>query len=124
MTTFNIGSQNAASIQNIGGDSVVEGGVNASATWQTVELRTALEQLRTDAAAYSLPAVDEALAAASAEAAQARPERDRVAGFLSTATLRLKEAGALADAGSSLAQALRRCASVLGPAAATVLALL
>ena len=42
MTTFNIGSQNAASIQNIAGDSVVEGGVHASATWQTVELRAAL----------------------------------------------------------------------------------
>ena len=39
MANFNIGQQNAASIQNIGGDAVIEGGIHAYATWEVVELR-------------------------------------------------------------------------------------
>jgi hypothetical protein len=107
-----------------GGDAVVEGGVHAAATWQTVELRLAIDRVRTEAAGFGLSNVDEALAAASAEADKPSPDKDRVAGFLRTAVLGLREAGALVDEGSALARALRRSASVLGPAAATVLALL
>lgn len=124
MTTFNIGSQNAASIQDVAGDSVVHGGVHVSATWQTVELRSAIENMQRQAAPLGLPAVDEALSSASSEAAESRPDQDRVVGFLSAAVRALKEAGTLLDASTSLGVSLRRAASVLGPVGATVFALL
>jgi hypothetical protein len=120
MTTFNIGSQNAASIQNVAGDSVIEGGVHASATWETVELRNAIERAQEEAVGLGLPAVNEALAAAASEAAQEKPDRDRVASFFGTAVRRLREAGALADAGTSLVEALGRTAALIGPVAALV----
>ena len=44
MSTFNIGRQNAANIQNIGGDAVIHGGIQASASWETLELRRAIER--------------------------------------------------------------------------------
>lgn len=75
MTTFNIGTQNAASIQNVAGDSVVEGGLHASATWETVELRAAIGRVQEEVAGLSLPAVDQALSAAASEVAQARPDK-------------------------------------------------
>jgi hypothetical protein len=124
MTTFNIGSQNAASIQNIGGDSAVEGGLHVSASWQTVELRAALESARKEAAGYGIPAVDRALSAASAEATRPNPDNVRLAGLLNSATHGLRDAGALVDAGTSLRESLRRAASVLGLVGAAVLALL
>jgi hypothetical protein len=124
MTTFNIGSQNAGTIQNIGGDSVVEGGVHAEASWQTVTLRAALDLVQAEAASYGLSDVNDALGAASAEADKPSPDQHRVAGLLRTAVLGLREAGALVDGSSALARALRRSASALGPAAASVLTLL
>lgn len=123
MATFNIGQQNAASIQNIGGDSVVEG-LHASASWKTAELRLAIDEVRNESATYRDVAADEALAAASAEAARPEPEKARVADLLRTAVRSLQEAGAVVDAGTSLGQSLRRAATMLGPVGATVLALL
>lgn len=124
MTTFNIGSQNAASIQNISGDSVVEGGLHVSASWQTAELRDAIDSARTEAAGYGLPAVDRALSAASAEATRPQLDNVRVAALLNSATRGLRDAGAVVDATTSLGESLRRAASVLGPVGAAVLALL
>jgi hypothetical protein len=124
MSTFNIGSQNAASIQNIAGDSVVEGGIQATAEWQVVELRLAIDQARKDAEAHGLPAVNEALSAASAEAAQPNADQGRIAGLLESAVRGLRDAGALVDAGTSLGAALRRAATALGPLGAAVLFLL
>jgi hypothetical protein len=106
------------------GDSFVEGGVHASATWQTVELRSAIESMRMQATPFGLSAVDEALSNASSEAAQPRPDKERVVGFLGAAVRALKEAGALLDASTSLGVSVRRAASVLSPVGATVLALL
>lgn len=122
MTNFNIGSQNAAAIQNIGGDSVVEGGVHVSASWQT-ELRTSIDSARKEAAGYGIPAVDRALSAASAEATRPNPDNVRLAGLLNSAAHGLRDAGAVVDAGTSLGDSLRRAASVLGPVGAAVLAL-
>ena len=51
MANFNIGQQNAASIQNIGGDAVIEGGVHAYATWEVVELRRVIARTQEGAAA-------------------------------------------------------------------------
>jgi hypothetical protein len=124
MTTFNIGSQNAASIQNVAGDSVVHGGLHAAASWETVELRLVVDEVRKEAAVYGEAVADEALAAAAAEAGRPQPEKARVADHLGTAVHSLQEAGALVDAGSSLVASLRRAGRVLGPAGAAVLALL
>jgi hypothetical protein len=124
MTTFNIGTQNAASIQNVAGDSVIEGGVHASAAWETIELRNAIGRLQEEAVGLGLSAVDEALSTAASEAAQPNPDKERVADHLGAAARGLKEAGALADAGTSLVGSLRRAASVVGPVGAAVLALL
>ena len=78
MATFNIGQQNAASIQNIGGDAVIEGGIHASATWEVVELRRVIARAQQGVAALELPpptleAVNQELDAAAREAAQPKP---------------------------------------------------
>jgi hypothetical protein len=120
MANFNIGSQNAATIQNIGGDAVIEGGLHASATWETVELRRALAGVEDGIAELGLtpPAlakVNEALDAAAREAAQPRPDKHRVAEHVGAVARTLKEVGALAGAGTEVVAALRRAAALLGP---------
>jgi hypothetical protein len=120
MATFNIGQQNAANIQNIGGDAVVHGGIQATASWETLELRRAIEQARAAVAELTLPQpvlehVNSSLEAAASEAAQPEPDRRDVAEHLGTAAETLREAGALADAGTSVVDSLRRAGAVLGP---------
>jgi hypothetical protein len=128
MTTFNIGSQNAASIQNIGGDAVINGGVHAVAT-QHIDLRGAITRVQQEAAAVPLepPAratVECALNAAAAEAASEAPDRGRVAELLGTATSALRAAGAFGAGASTLVEAIRQAATVLGPLGAAAVALL
>jgi hypothetical protein len=128
MTTFNIGSQNAASIQNIGGDAVINGGVHASAT-QNIDLRGAITRVQEEAAAVPLepPAratVDCALNAAAAEAARQEPDRGRVAELLGTATRALHSAGALGAGAATLVDAVRQAATMLGPVGHAAVALL
>ena len=120
MTTFNIGQQNAANIQNIGGDAVIHGGVQASAAWETLELRRAIARAQDEVGELALPQpvrekVSRSLEAAAEEAAKPKPDRHGVAEHLGAATRTLQEAGALADAGSSLVEALRRSVGLLGP---------
>jgi hypothetical protein len=129
MTTFNIGSQQAGTIQNVGGDLTVEGGVHGSATWESYQLRREIDQARKEMAQLALSpdersSVEWALAGAAAHATSARPDKGRVAALLARAVEVLKEAGALATAGTGLIVALRRAAALLGPLGATVLALL
>jgi hypothetical protein len=128
MTTFNIGSQNAASIQNIGGDAVIHGGVQASAT-QHIDLRGAISRVQAEAATVPLkpPArvtVDCALSAAAAEAASEAPDRGRVAELLGTATRALHRAGAFGAGAATLVEAIRQAATVLGPAGQAAVAFL
>jgi hypothetical protein len=128
MTTFNIGAQNAASIQNVGGDLVIEGDLQAAATWQTVELRAAIDEVRKRVAELELaPPVraptERALGAATVEAAADEPDRSRLGELLRTVVRTLDAAGALRDA-VTLVEALRRAALLLGPVAPAVLALL
>lgn len=45
MSTFNIGSQNAGSIQNVGGNTVVHDGIHGTANVHVTELRGQLAHL-------------------------------------------------------------------------------
>lgn len=126
---FNIGTQNAATVQNVGGDLTVYGGIHGSARWQSLQLRTEIERAMDEVARIPLEPearawVDGALTAAAADAAAPDGDRHRVAELLAAATGTLREAGALANAGTGLAVALRRAAALLGPLGAGILALL
>ena len=126
MTNFNIGQQNAASIQNIGGDAVIEGGIHASATWEVVELRRVIERVQEGVAALELPpptleAVNQSLEAAAQEAARTKPDKHDVAEHLGNAARTLKEADALVGAGTSVLESLRRAAGLLGPVGAALI---
>ena len=120
MATFNIGQQNAANIQNIGGDAVIHGGVQASASWEMLELRRAIAQAREGLGELALPQpvledVNRSLEAAANEAALPSPDRHGVAEHLAATTTTLKEAGALVDAGTTVGDGLRRAVALLGP---------
>jgi hypothetical protein len=98
MTTFNIGSQNAASIQNVGGDMVIHDGIHAIASVHLIELRAELAQLRQDIDRLALPvetraAASEALAEAEAEAAAPAPRSNRIARALGRVQETLNDAG-------------------------------
>lgn len=128
MTTFEIGSQNAASIQNVGGDLTI-GELHVEAAWSAVEVRQELERLREKLARAALPperraAAEEAFGAAAAEAGLPAPSRGRIAELLHEATTVVGDAGGLATAGTGLVESLRRTATLLGPAGKTLLALL
>jgi hypothetical protein len=126
MANFNIGQQNAASIQNIGGDAVIEGGIRVYATWEVVELRRVIARAQNGVAALELPpptleAVNHALDAAALEAAQPKPDKHDVAQHLGNATRTLQEAGALVGAGTAVLESLRRAAGLLGPVGAALI---
>ena len=112
MTTFNIGSQNAASIQNVGGDMVVQGAIHSTASVHLVELRAQLAQLRNEIDQLALPAdsraaASEAAAEAQAEAATPAPRSNRIAHALR----RVRET--LDDAGIDVVRALTGAVSLV-----------
>jgi hypothetical protein len=116
--TFDIETPAAAAITNIGGDAVIQGGIQAS--WETLELRRAIARARDGLGELALPQpvhedVNRSLEAAANEAAQPKPNRHDVAEHLAAATTTLREAGALVDAGSNVVDALRRAVALLGP---------
>jgi hypothetical protein len=128
MATFEIGSQNAASIQNIEGD-VTIGELRVEAAWSAVDLRRELAGFENQLAGVALPpasraAVEGTLAAAVEEAARPAADPGRIAELLQRATLVLGEAGALTTAGTGLVEGLRRTGALLGPAGKALLALL
>ena len=128
MTTFEIGTQNAGSIQNVGGDLTIES-LNVEASWSTVEIRQELTRLRQELAGIALPleahaGAEAAIAAAAAEAETTEPDPGAIARRLNEATTILGEAGALSTAGSGLVESLRRAATALGPVGKTLLPLL
>jgi hypothetical protein len=129
MTTFNIGSQNAANIQNIGGDALIQGGLYAHATFEVRQLRATLARAREQAAELELPPevrgpLDRALTCAVAEAAREHPDEGRLVGLIGSAGRIVKEAGTVATAGTALIETLRRAAELLGPIGHVALALL
>jgi len=90
------------------------------ASWETLELRRAISRAQEGLDELALPQqvledVNRSLEAAAKEAAQPRPDRYGVAEHLAAATTRLKEAGALIDAGSDVVGGLRRAVALLGP---------
>ena len=129
MTTFNVGAQNAASIQNIGGGAVIYGAIHASATLEQRELRVVIGRAREQAAELELPAdvraqLDRALTSAEAEAARRHPDEGRLVGLIGSAGRILKESGTAATGGTALIETLRRAAELLGPIGHAALALL
>lgn len=128
MASFEIGRQTAGSIVNVDGDLAI-GELNVEAAWRTVEVRQELTRLQEEIARTALPAdaraaAEAAVAAAAAEARRPAPDRARIGRRLREATTVLRDAGALATAGTGLVEGLRRAATVLGPAGKTLLALL
>jgi hypothetical protein len=128
MTTFNIRDQDATTINNVGGDMVVEGNF-ISAKSLVVELRGELSQLATEVGRLELPAderqaVEEELAGAEAAAAAEAPDAGGIAGRLEQATTVLRDAGALVGGGTAVVESLQRLGTLLGPAGHTLLALL
>lgn len=118
MSTFNIGSQNAGSIQNIGGDMVVHDGIHGTANVHVIELRDRLADLRQELDRLALPAesrvvASEALAEAEAEAAAPRPRSRRIADSLRRVTQTLNDAGALAGAAVGVLHTLSSALSLL-----------
>jgi hypothetical protein len=113
--TFDIETEAAEEITNIG-----HGSVEASTSWETLELRRAIARARHGLGELALPQpvlddVSRSLEAAANEAAQTKPDRHTVAEHLAAATTRLKEAGALADPGADVGSGLRRAVALLGP---------
>ena len=128
MATFEIGSQNAASIQNVAGDLTIQD-LHVEATWSATEMREELARLQEEIGRVALPpdlraTARAAVGAAAAEAGRPAPDPGRIAQLLGEATTLAGEAGALTSAGSGLVESLRRTATILGPAGKTLLALL
>ena len=128
MTTFNIRDQEATTINNVGGDMVVEGNLISAGSF-VVELRDELSQLATEVGRLELPAgdrqaVEEELAGAEAAAAAEAPDAGGIAGRLEQATTVLRDAGALVGGGTAVVESLQRLGTLLGPAGHTLLALL
>lgn len=118
MTTFNIGSQNAGSIQNVGGDMVVNQGIHGSANVHVSELRGRLAELKAEVDRLVLPtetraAACEALAEAEAEAAAPEPRSKPIGDSLRRVTKALDEAGALTNAGVGVLRALEGALSLV-----------
>jgi uncharacterized small protein (DUF1192 family) len=118
MTTFNIGNQNAASIQNVGGDMAVHGGIRGTASLHVVELRDRLAQLGEEIDRLELPAASHAIATAAldeakAEAAAPSPRSNRIAQSLRRVSDTLNEAGVLTNAAMGVARALASAVSLV-----------
>jgi len=96
-------------------------------TWETLELRRTISQTREAVRALALSpsaleTVNQALDAASREAAAEKPDRYEVGEHLGEAARTLKEVGALAGAGTAAGQTLRRAVELLGPAGLATIA--
>jgi hypothetical protein len=118
MSTFNIGSQNAGSIQNVGGNMVVQDGIHGTANVHVTELRGQLAHLSEEIDRLVLPAdrqaiVRGALAEAQAEAAAPAPRSHRIAQSLRRVTETLDDAGGLANAAVGVVRALASAVSLV-----------
>lgn len=123
--TFNIGNQNAGTINNVDGDQHIHGGQHAVV--QTGPALDALAALRL--AVEAVPAAaEDVMTRAEVEridaALQGETDRRQASAALERLTRRLQSIGALAAAGTALFEPLRRLAEWLGPLAGNVLAML
>ena len=124
MTEFHIGSQQAGTITNVGGDATISGQQGSfSAHDARVAIRDVRAVLRTSSldradrerAEGDLDDVEQAVGRGDERAAESRLER---------LVVTLKDAGALAGAGVALLGPITRLAQTLGPAGARILAML
>jgi hypothetical protein len=121
MTTFHIQSQAAGSIQNVGNDMTVNGGLHSTAAFDAAGLQAELMQLAEDlnqadmAPEHRFGALSN-LAHASVETARPEPDRESIGARIAKTAEVLRDAGALASGGSALVQTLCRIAELLGPA--------
>jgi Spy/CpxP family protein refolding chaperone len=123
--TFNIGTQNAAVINNVAGDQRIEGGQQGTVV-TTEQARRAVRDLRDGLAATRLDETTARqarteLAAAHAAVHAPEPDRSRVAQALRRFTQLLSAAGSLANAGTTLIGPLRALAGWLGALGAPIL---
>lgn len=125
--TFNIGSQQAGNINNVGRDQVVDGGQHATVV-AIDGAREAATDLVLALARVQLPPVasaarDEA-AAIQAEIRQQSPSRQNIAERLKRLTGLLVAAGSIGSAVSSIVTPIRAIAQWLGPLGDRVVPLL
>jgi hypothetical protein len=127
VTTFNIGTQRADVISNVGGDMVV-GAFHVGDRWRPEEVRAELARLDRELADAPLPAdaKRELSRLVGEAAADARSGGDphQVESRLQQVTDLLQRAGGVARAGAGTVEALTAAASALGPAGKTLAALL
>ena len=126
--TFNIGSQSAANINNVGRDQHISGGqtgvvITPDQAWR------AFTDLRLGVAATPLDPTSTAVAATEIRTIEAglrrpKPDRGRIASSLERLTRILLSAGSLATAGAALLAPLQTLAQWLGALGAPVLGLI
>jgi hypothetical protein len=129
LTSFNIQSQQAGTIQNVGGDLTVNGGVHSSATFDAAGLRGELAKVQDEVSRLPLDPAQQDIAAghlaiAADEAAQLEPDRERVSGHVRRAAEVVQDAGALATGSGALLESLVRIGRILGPAGRALLGVL
>jgi len=123
-TSFDIGSQQAGTVGNVGGDLTVG---KASVTGSAKVLREAIAALAREVARVDLPqatrsGIDEHLAAAAAESMM--PDRPKIARHLKQVASLLTGANRLRTADGRLIEAFRRTAELLGATGGPLLATL
>ena len=125
--TFNIGKQEAGTINNVAGDQIISGG--QTGVFSNADALTALRALRAELGASEVsPRASEAgaieLDAAEHELKNDAPRPHVVADHLERFTKIATAAGAAVSAGSKLGTSLLALAHWLGPAGAALAALL
>jgi hypothetical protein len=123
--TFNIGTQNAAVINNVAGDQRIEGGQYGTAV-TAGQARRAVRELRDGLAAARLDRAtareaQAQLAAADAAVHAPEPDKPRAAQALRRFTQLVAAAGSLASTGAALIGPLRILAGWLGALGAPIL---
>lgn len=126
---FNINTQQAGIINNVAGDQRISGGQQGTAAFTLADARQQLHLLRAAIDRLDLPDVERdevtgAIDAAGAELRAPQPDRRRTAGHLERLTGILRRTGALLTAGAAIVGPLQALATWLGPAGATLAALL
>ncbi|MGW2250417.1 hypothetical protein ACWCXH_09480 [Kitasatospora sp. NPDC001660] len=123
---FNVGNQQAGTINNVGRDQTIHDGQSGRLTVGAQELRGLVGQLRTAVEAQPpppsvAPQVEAELDALDREAAAPEPDRAAVADRLSRITRLLGATGAALRAGTGLFGAVAALAGWLGAAGQPVL---
>jgi hypothetical protein len=123
--SLEIQAQAAAAGTNGEEDRRLTTGERDTASWEVLELRRTIARAQEGIAGLELPPdmldlVNASLRAAAEEAGRPTPRRFCVAAHLGAAAATLQEAGAL-GAGTTVHEALRRAADLLGPIGVAVI---